>query len=77
MDDWYSLGWGNLLRSVWPPLLPEPFGRGTRNNTEKRAYVLEHIGILEYRTLACATREEATSCERELKADKSAYIFPT
>jgi hypothetical protein len=58
-------------------LLPKPFGRGTRNNLAKRAHVFEHIADIEYRTLACATPQEAELCERKLKANKSGYIFGT
>jgi hypothetical protein len=42
-------------------LLPAPFGCGTRNNTEKREYVLANISVVEYRTIAFATAEESIS----------------
>src|SRR6185437_10806366 len=58
-------------------LLPTPFGCGTRNNDQKRRYVLEHLGSIEYRSLACDTPEEADQREQELKANRTAYIFPT
>jgi len=58
-------------------LLPVPFGCGTRDNQQKRKYVLDHLGIIEYRTLACATPEEADEHERELKANRDIYLFKT
>jgi len=58
-------------------LLPRPYGRGTRNNQQKRKYVLTHIGKIEYRTLACPTRQQAQECERQLKGNKSGYEFET
>ncbi len=58
-------------------LLPKPYGRGTRNNEHKRKYVLAHIEAIEYRTLACPTRQQAKDCERELKQNGSGYEFET
>ena len=58
-------------------LLPAPLGRGTRNNKEKRRYVFEHLGSIEYRTMACATRQEAKECERKLQAQRVGYRFQT
>lgn len=58
-------------------LLPEPFGRGTRNNLGKRNDVMARLGMVEYRTLACATIEEATLEEEKLRVRGSEYLFPT
>jgi hypothetical protein len=58
-------------------LLPKPYGTGTRNNLQKREYILAHLGELEYRTLACPTRRQAQECERKLKESKSKYEFQT
>jgi hypothetical protein len=58
-------------------LLPAPLGCGTRNNKDKRRYVLDHLGSIQYRTVACATREEAKRCERELQANRMGYKFHT
>src|SRR5690554_5920231 len=44
-------------------LFPKPFGTGTRNNEDKREYVLEHCHNLEYRCLATATVMEAKVIE--------------
>jgi hypothetical protein len=58
-------------------LLPEPLRQGGRDNDKKRTYVLQHIENIEYRTIACITREEAKGREKEPKANKLAYIFRT
>jgi hypothetical protein len=57
-------------------ILPSPFGSGTRNNTKKRDFVLENIDAVEYRTVACVSREEAAMIERQFLASHK-YIFPT
>lgn len=56
-------------------LLPEPLGRGNRNNVAKRDYVLRHIDDIEYRTLACASASEAKSIEK-LLLQTYKYQFP-
>lgn len=57
-------------------LLPPPYGRGTRNNESKRQYVLDNIGDIEYRTLACTTEDEAKAIEKQLLATGK-YLFNT
>lgn len=56
-------------------LLPAPHGRGTRNNDAKRQYVLDNIGDIEYRTIACANRPSAVVVERSLR--HGSYRFRT
>jgi len=58
-------------------LLPEGIGSGTRKNKKKRAYVLEHLDTVEYRTLACWSHEQAVEEERKLRNHKQDYLFPT
>jgi len=58
-------------------LLPKPHGAGTRNNSAKREYLLEHIEDIEYRTLPCATREDAAAIERKHKQGELNYRFST
>ena len=57
-------------------LLPKEWGCGTRNNRQKREYVFAHLGTIEYRTLACATADEATDQERRILSRGSNYLFP-
>lgn len=57
-------------------LLPDPLGQGTRRNTDKRAYVLKHLGFIEYRTYPCATELEAKNLEAQLHRDQPC-LFPT
>lgn len=56
-------------------LLPEPLGHGTRRNTRKRQFVLDHLGSLEYRTVAFANRQDAVSFEADLAANCDVYVF--
>jgi len=58
-------------------LVPGPLGSGTRNNSAKKGYVLENIGIIKYRTLACSSPEEAVLEEGKLRKNKRDYLFPT
>lgn len=57
-------------------LLPKPLGCNTRNNAEKREYVLKQLLNVEYRVLPCADKETAKKEEKQLKEKKS-YLFPT
>lgn len=49
-------------------LFPKPFGTGTRNNEQKRIYILNNWQVLEYRTVQTATKEEAFMIDRFLKS---------
>lgn len=55
-------------------LLPAPWGCGTRNNLEKREYVLKHIDNIEYQTVAFTNETAMNQCEQELK-NTHQYIF--
>ena len=57
-------------------LLPTPLGSGTRNNDDKRQYMLEHIRNLEYRTCACKTDALAAQLETNRKNAEPA-VFNT
>ena len=70
-------GKGDSVALRMVSLLPgEAGGHGTRNNRALRAFVHDHLSDLEYRTVACATRDDALNLERTLKREKS-YHFPT
>ncbi len=58
-------------------LLPKPHGQGTRDHAAKRDHVLHNLAVIEYRTLACGTKEEATVAEKILAANRDAYLFKT
>lgn len=59
-------------------LVPKPWGCGVRNNSAKREYVEENIDDIEYRTMACDSREQAAAVEREIKRDRGhEYRFGT
>jgi hypothetical protein len=69
-------GMGGHVAERMASILPAPLGCGHRDNRAKREFILDHLGSIEYRTLACATLEEARKCERELKVNR-AYKFQT
>jgi len=52
------------------------FGIGTRNNTEKREYVLANHKDIKYRITSTKNREEAKRIEENLKAQNN-HIFNT
>ncbi|WP_444917142.1 hypothetical protein [Microbulbifer sp. JMSA003] len=59
-------------------LLPKELGSGTRNNLEKRDYVLNNISQIEYCCLPCENINIAREEEKSLKNNKSrTYLFPT
>lgn len=70
-------GKGANLASRMTSLLPKPFGCGTRNNKEKRTYVLANIQWIEYRTSAFGTVAEAKECENRMRQNKAGYLFST
>jgi hypothetical protein len=51
-------------------LLPKPFGQGTRNNADKRQYVLAHLPDVEYRYMACVSAGEAKALEMTRKKEQ-------
>jgi len=73
----YELRHGEKLVLFGMGGLPTPLGRGTRNNANKRAYIENHLAEIEYRTFACASRQQAVEQECLLAANKGAYMFPT
>lgn len=64
-------GSGNECRKRMKSLFPKPYGVGTRNNLEKRNFVLENWKELEYRTIETTCEEEAQAIEGLLKAKKN------
>ena len=57
-------------------LLPKPLGRGTRSNSQKRQYVLDHLVDMEYRCLACQSRANAVTIEQQIRVECD-YKFAT
>ena len=69
-------GVGGHLANRMTSLLPAPIGQGRRNNSAKRDFVLAHLGKIEYRTIAFATRREAVAYESQLRMG-GGYRFST
>jgi len=69
-EKYVLFGSSKNLASRMCSLLPLPSGQGGRKNEAKRKYVLENIKSIDYRTVACKTKEEALQIERELRSLK-------
>lgn len=57
-------------------LLPNPFGAGTRNNEDKRNYVLNNLQDIEYRTISFIDNNDAKLFENYIKSVEQ-YLFNT
>jgi hypothetical protein len=71
-----QFGIGIECRKRMKSLYPKPYGVGTRNNENKRIYVLNNWKDLEYRTLVTGTREDAKNIEKKLKAQNN-HLYNT
>jgi hypothetical protein len=56
-------------------LLPEPMGTSSRNNDDKGRHCVKYLQDLEYRTLACRSKQEAMKEEWGLMAEAREYLF--
>ena len=63
-------GMGSNCAYRMSSILPAPLGQGTRNNADKRQYVLAHLSEVEYRCMACASAEEAKALELARKKEQ-------
>ncbi len=70
-------GTGGHASKRMSTLLPKPLRTGTRKYSAKRAYCLEHIADVEYRTRATATRDDAATWEKGMKDQAADYVFGT
>lgn len=71
-----QFGESKHCRKRMKSFFPKPYGTGTRNNENKRKYILENWKDLEYRTCATATKEEAVKIDRHLKS-LNIHLFNT
>ena len=55
-----------LLRML--SLFPKPFYKGNRDSKVKRDYIQDNIDDIEYRTVACSSKEEAVEIKNKLKS---------
>lgn len=57
-------------------LLPSLYGQGSRKNNDKREYILDNIGNIEYRTMAFSNKDDMNKFETSLKSQNK-YIYNT
>ena len=69
-------GESKYCRERMRSLFPKPYGTGTRNNENKRTYVLQNWKDLEYRTTETTSKAEAVRIDRQLKSDNN-HLFNT
>lgn len=73
-DKLILFGIGKECQKRMKSLYPSPHGTGTRNNVDKREYVLKNWKNLEYRTMETNNRDEAEVVEKMLKAKNNHYF---
>lgn len=66
-NEFTLFGCGKHLAYRMSSLLPKPYGQGTRNNLQKRDFVLNNIEHIQYRTVAFTSEKMMKDCEKELK----------
>ena len=76
-DKLLLFGMGGHVASRMTSLLPAPLGKGTRNNSAKRQYLLEHLPEIQYQTLACVDRAAARKAENVIAVSRNEYLFTT
>jgi len=69
-------GTGKHLAHRMTSLLPKPFGAGTRNNEDKRRYILNNLQDIEYRTISFIESNDAKRFESYIKSVEQ-YLFNT
>jgi hypothetical protein len=68
------VGEGGHVAYRMSSLLPEPNGKGTRNNSKVRQYISENLSDIHYRTLACIDKATAKQIQDDMiEPDK--YLF--
>ena len=75
-DQLVQFGIGINCQKRMKSLFPPPYGSGTRNNSNKREYILKFWENLEYKTLETDTKEDAKRIEDRLKVDSN-HLFNT
>jgi excinuclease UvrABC nuclease subunit len=71
-----QFGIGTECRKRMKSFFPSPYGTGTRNNNDKREFILINWQQLEYRTLETETIEDAKRIEMKLK-QQNIHLFNT
>lgn len=67
-EEFILFGESVTCRKRMRSLFPKPYGTGTRNNENKRNYVLANWQDLEYRTVETQTKADAVIIDRYLKS---------
>ena len=65
--EYILFGKGKNLAYRMSSILPAPLGQGTRNNKNKREYVLQNLKYIQYRTLGLSDSSSLKELELELR----------
>jgi excinuclease UvrABC nuclease subunit len=68
------VGEGSNVAYRMSSLLPEPYGKGTRNNKNLRKYIFENLEHIQYRTLSCIDKITAKRVQNDM-IDNNNYLF--
>lgn len=68
------VGEGGHVAYRMSSLLPEPYGEGTRNNSNLRKYIFENLHDVHYRTLSCTDKVTAKQIQDNM-INHNKYIF--
>lgn len=66
--EYVLFGRGKNLAFRITTMLPKPLGQGTRNNNNKKTYVLKNIEHIQYRTIPLENEKQCRNLEKNLKA---------
>ena len=69
-DEYIQFGESGTCQERMKSLFPKPYGVGTRNNEDKRIYILNNWRDLDYRTAKTDSKSEAVVIDRYLKSLK-------
>ncbi len=67
-EEFILFGESKTCQERMKSIFPKPYGTGTRNNEDKRNYVLANWKDLEYRTTKTNTKKEAFAIDKYLKS---------
>lgn len=67
-DEFILFGESINCRKRMKSFFPKPYGSGTRNNENKRIYVLNNWKDLDYRTVRTNSKKDAVIIDKHLKS---------
>ena len=75
-DQFILFGIGIRCQERMQSLFPKPHGKGTKNNENKRNFILKNLQDLDFRTIQTETKSDVKKIEDELKSQNN-HLFNT